>query len=507
LINIKRRLSFLDYIVFIITILALLPLIIFFLEGIQSFLRDGINFGSQGYDDINGTIKLVLYTSIIGSSLGITNGWLLSACKFPWKNKLKLAQLIPLATPAYLITAITIDLGSIFGITISGMPWAVIILAITTYPYVFILSTESFSKYGTNQLEACRSLGIGPWKSFFRVALPMALPAIGAGVALMGMEVINEFGAVQMLNIQTLSAGIYENWVLQGNPSGAIGLSLIALISVFTLISIEKYSRRKGRRWTDDPSGEKTQKWELKGIKSIIAILFCLFPPLFALGTIFFWIFINLDRIPTELNSDLILITSRTLLLGLITALIAVSASLILSVIKRWNKSFLMKALTFSAGIGYAIPGTVFAISLLSLGNFGVSIFPIALLIWGYSDRFLAVSKSTLDSAFERISSSFDEAASGLGQSKSTVIKKIHLPLLKGPLIVSSLLVFVDTIKELPLTFILRPFDFDTLSVRVFQYAGDERMGDAILPALIITILGLIASLSLIPALDNRTRN
>ena len=165
----------------------------------------------------------------------------------------------------------------------------------------------------------------------------------------------------------------------------------------------------------------------------------------------------------------------------------------------RWNKSLLIKSITFISGIGYAIPGTVLAISLITVLNakfYGI------LIIWGYVIRFLTISKGSLDSGLERISPSIDEAATGLGSDWLEVIRRIHIPLLKGPILVSSLLVFVDTIKELPITFIIRPFDFDTLSVRIYQYADDARIAEAILPAMLITILGLIASSAIIPILE-----
>ncbi len=161
-----------------------------------------------------------------------------------------------------------------------------------------------------------------------------------------------------------------------------------------------------------------------------------------------------------------------------------------------------MKTLSFLSGIGYAIPGAVLALALLSFSGSLLGLSAIFLLLWGYSTRFLAIGKGGIDSAFERINPNIDEAASSLGHTWKSVLNKIHLPLLKGPLAVGFLLVFVDTLKELPLTFVLRPFDFDTLSVRIFQYAGDERMAESILPALIILLLGLTASIALIPTLD-----
>jgi iron(III) transport system permease protein len=180
---------------------------------------------------------------------------------------------------------------------------------------------------------------------------------------------------------------------------------------------------------------------------------------------------------------------------------ITVAAGLLLAMAKRWIPNQLIQQLSFLAGLGYAIPGTVIALALMLIGG-PAGLAPMLLLIWGYTDRFLAVAKGGLDAAFERIPPSMDEAATSLGCSWVAVLRRIHLPLLRSPLVVGTLLVFVDTVKELPITFSLRPFDFDTLAVRVFQYASDERVGAALVPALLILILGLAASLALIPNLE-----
>ncbi len=204
------------------------------------------------------------------------------------------------------------------------------------------------------------------------------------------------------------------------------------------------------------------------------------------------------------MNPDLIGLTIRSFSLALVVSLITIFISLILSISKRWQNHQYLNILTFLSSIGYAIPGSVLALALLSFKGNIWQINILSLLIWGYSIRFLAVSKGGLDAGFERISPNIDNAAINLGKSWPEVLFKIHLPLLQGPMLVGALLVFVDTIKELPLTFILRPFDFDTLSVRIFQYAGDERIAESILPSLIIICLGLIASIALIPSLNNR---
>ena len=190
--------------------LALFPLGGLIGEGMKGLLLGSASLGADGLIQIRGTSLLLLGTASLGAVLGSANGWLLANCRFPGRRLLRIAQLLPLASPSYLLAATLVDLGSIHGIRIHGLGWGVLVMALSTYPYVFLLSTESFSICGRRQLEACRCLGVGPWESFRRIALPMALPAIGAGIALMGMEVVNELGAVQLLGIPSLSAGILQ---------------------------------------------------------------------------------------------------------------------------------------------------------------------------------------------------------------------------------------------------------------------------------------------------------
>ncbi len=488
----------------IVTIVVIIPIINFLVEGIGFVLGGNFSLGFSGRKEIFGTFKLLILTSLLGGGLGTLNGWLLSNCEFRLRKGLRILQLIPLATPAYLITAVLQDLGSILGYQITGLWWGVLILSITTYPYVFILANESFNKFGVNQINASRGLGIGPWGSFFKIALPMAFPALVTGISLLCMEVMNELGTVELLNIPSISKGITENWIIEGNPKSAVGLSLVALIIVFALILFEKFSRKGTKRWSENPASLDSLGWDLRGYRSFLAVLVTLFPPLFSIGIPFTWFLLNIDQLKKGFTIELLTLTFRTFSLGIVASLLTLFFSLVLTLATRQNKSLLTKFITFPAGIGYAIPGTVLAISLITISNSKFNFLAICLLIWGYIVRFLTISKGTLDSGFERISPSLDEAAKTLSSNWLDIPKKIHLPLLRGPIFVGSLLVFVDTIKELPITFILRPFDFDTLSVRIYQYAGDERMAEAILPAVFITVLGLIASSTLIPSLEKK---
>ncbi len=484
-------------------LLALAPLgaLLFFAitgDGRGSPLFD---LGPAGGQQLGHTVALVALVGLCTALLGTANGWLTARCRFPGRRWLAIAQLVPLATPAYLLAATLVDLGSRQGVRVHGLGWAVLVLSLSTYSYVFLLSSESFAVSGRRQLEAARSLGVGPWGAFRRVALPMALPAIGAGIALGGMEVVNELGAVELLGVPTLSSGILQRWQNDGDPRGAVGLALVALAIVSLLVAAERQLRHRSRRWGMGSPGDQLQPWPLEGWRSLLAQILTFLPPLVTLGVPLLWACSSWDQMRGESGLELLALTLRSFSLALLASGITVAAALLLSIAKRWIPQGLLRRLTFVAGMGYAVPGAVLALALMLLGGpWGWS--PLLLLIWGYGDRFLAVAKGGLDAGLERVPPSVDEAATGLGCSWVSVLRRIHLPLLRGPLLVGALLVFVDTVKELPLTFALRPFDFDTLSVRVYQYASDERVGAALVPALLILLLGLLASLALVPSLE-----
>ncbi len=486
-----------------ISALALLPVIglgVFALGGSAGALP---GLGAAGASQLGNTLLLVLGVGVAGAVLGTANGWLTACCQFPGRRWLRIAQLLPLATPAYLIAATLIDLASRLSQRVHGSGWAVLVLTLSTYSYVFLLSTESFSVEGGRQLEACRSLGVGPWGSFRRVALPMALPAIGAGIALSGMEVVNELGAVELLGVPTLSGGILQRWQNEGDPQGAVALALVALVIVAVLVAAERQLRRRSRRWDLGGGGSAAPTWSLTGWRAGAAQLLTLLPPLAALGLPLVWASLSWDQLEAESAGELTSLTLRSLGLGLAAAVITVIAAVLLAVARRWLPQPLLGRLTFAAGMGYAVPGAVLALALMLIGG-PLQLSPLLLLVWGYGDRFLAVSKQGLDAGFEHIPPSLDESATSLGCGWLEVLRRLHLPLLRGPLLVGALLVFVDVVKELPLTFALRPFDFDTLSVRVFQYASDERVGAALIPALLILVLGLAAALALVPSLERR---
>ncbi len=487
----------------VVSLLALLPLITLVQGGLFSGGTEAPGLGVDGSAQVRGTLLLVAGEGVLGTAVGTAIGWLTAACSFPGRRWLRIAQLVPMAFPAYLLAASLIDWGSYRGIQIHGLGWAIGLLSLANYSYVFLLSTESFSVSGRRLLEASRSLGVGPWASFFRIALPIALPSIGAGVALSAMEVVNELGAVRLLGVPSLSAGILDRWQVDGDPQGAALLALVALAIVAVLIVGERLLRRRSRRWNLEGGSGGEPLWSLSGWRAGLAQLTCLLPPLMAIAIPVLWVQQGWQGLQAEPVDELLSLAGRSLALAFVATVVTSSGALLLSICRRWIPRPAVQQLTFLAGLGYAIPGSVLALGLMVFGG-PLMLSPVVLLLWGYGDRFMAVSKQGLDAALERIPPSIDETAASLGCAWLQVLQRVHLPLLRGPLMVGSLLVFVDVVKELPITLALRPFDFDTLAVRVFQYASDERVGAAMGPALLIMLLGLAASLALIPSLERR---
>ena len=265
---------------------------------------------------------------------------------------------------------------------------------------------------------------------------------------------------------------------------------------VAVLVAAQRWQRRLSRRWDQGGPGDHFEGWQLRGPRAWLATILCLLPPLLSAGLPLAWILRSSDQLRQENLAELFGLSARSLALGLAAAAMAVFMALVLAIGGRWQKVAWLKASVFMAGLGYAVPGAVLALALLLLfAPLGLP--PLLLLLYGYSNRFLAVAKGGLDANLERLPPSIEEAATSLGKNWQEVLRRVHLPILRSPLLLASMLVFVDTVKELPLTFALRPFNFDTLAVRVFQYASDERLGAALAPALLIILLGLSSALLL----------
>ena len=307
--------------VLLLCALALAPvvgLLLFSLQGSPGLPM--LRLGPGGPLQVGNTLALVVVVGLLAAVLGTATGWLTARCHFPGRRWLRIAQLLPLATPSYLLAATLIDLGSRLGLRVHGVAPTSLVLVLSTYSYVFLLSTESFSVSGQRQLEACRSLGVGPWGSFRRVALPMALPAIGAGIALGGMEVVNELGAVELLGVPTLSGGILMRWQQEGDPQAAVALALVALLIVGLLVGAERSLRRRSRCWNLGNDGQADQGWSLSGPRRWLSQLVCLLPPLLSLGLPLLWCGLSWDQLQAEQPIELLSLSGRSFGLALLAA-------------------------------------------------------------------------------------------------------------------------------------------------------------------------------------------
>jgi iron(III) transport system permease protein len=382
----------------LVGLLAVAPLLALALMASSETGLAALRLGPSGLGQLANSLVLVLGVGCSGALIGTCNGWLTARCQFPGRRWLRLAQLLPLASPAISWPEPWWISAAVLAWPVHGLGWAIAVLTLGTYSYVVLLSSDAFSRGGARHQEVCRTLGMGPWGSFLRVSLPLALPAVAAGVALGAMEVINDFGAVQLLGVPTPSAGILERWQGEGDLPGAVALALVTLVLVAVLLWTERQGRRRSRRWTGGQEGALPLPWPLRGWRCWMAQLVTLAPPLASLAIPLIWVARSWDQWGNQAPWDFIALGLRSLVLALGATVLTLVAALVLTIGKRLVKAPGLRSLADGAGLGYAIPGTVLALGFLALGGWW-GIAPLALLVWGYVDRFLAVAKGSLDSA------------------------------------------------------------------------------------------------------------
>ncbi len=463
--------------------------------------------------------------------LGVGTAWLVTMCSFMGSSWLEWLLLLPLAAPAYLLAYaytnlldyfgfVQTTLRSIFGWTSIQDYWfpnirslwgAIIMLILVLYPYVYLLTRVAFLEQSVCTVEASRSLGCNPWRSFFTIALPLARPSIMAGLALVLMETLNDFGTVEYFGVTTFTTGIYRTWLGMGERTAAAQLAAFLMLFILVLIVLERLSRKQAQYYQMGASGQSIPKYELGLSRGILAAMACLFPVI--LGFIIpagYLLQMTLNNLDTAFDDDFWDLAQHSFILATITAAIAAVIALVMAYGQRLQPNWLMRISVRIAAMGYAIPGSVIAVGILiPLGNFDNSIDKwmqtnfgqstglllsgtIFSLIFAYLVRFLAVAFSSTESSLNKITPSLDDASRSLGYTATPTLIKIHAPLMAGGLLTSAMLVFVDVMKELPATLVIRPFNFDTLAIRVYQYASDERLIEASAPALAIVTVGII---------------
>ena len=491
-------------------------------------------------DYVSNSLILVIGVSIGTLSIGITCAWLTSMCEFTGRKFFTWALLLPLALPAYIIAytytgildfagPVQTQIRQIFGLgygdywfpDIRSIGGAICVLSLVLYPYVYLLARSAFIEQSICVLEVSRTLGNTALQSFYKVAIPLARPAIITGLSLALMETLADYGTVQYFGVSTFTTGIFRTWFGLGDSTTAAQLSVVLLIFVFSLILLERWSRQKAKFHHTSSKYSKINRFKFAGFKSIIASLACALPLIFGFLApaiqLTNWTLFSAEE---ALDPEFLTLVFNTLSLALVSALIAVSLAIFLVYARRLHPSSLTHGSIRISALGYAIPGTIIAVGVMLpfswfdntldsylRENFGISSGLIlsgslVALIFAYTVRFLSVSIQSVESGLDKIKPAMDDSGRSLGLPAYAVLKQIHLPLMRGTVLTALLLVFVDVLKELPATLILRPFNFNTLAVRTYEMASDERLADAGPPALAIVLISVIPVILLNLSID-----
>lgn len=481
-------------------------------------------------DYVSNSLLLMLGVAIGTFLLGVSAAWVTSMCSFPGRRLFEWALLLPLAIPAYIIaytyTGLLDYAGPVQGVIRQWGGWrygeywfpevrslegAAIMLSLVLYPYVYLLARAAFLSQSLCVLDVSRTLGNGPWRTFFRVAMPLARPAIVAGLSLALMETLADYGTVQYFGVSTFTTGIFRTWFGLDNAAAAAQLSALLLLFVFAVVFIERASRRRARYHHTSQRHQALTRFRLTGWRGWATMLYCLAILLAGFlipaGQLLAWVLTTADE---ALDAHFMVLVWNSLQLAGTAALLALALALFLGYGKRLHNSRLVQVAVRIAGMGYAIPGTVIAVGvIIPLAAFDNSLdawmrrqFDVSTglllsgtlfaLLFAYLVRFLAVALQTVEAGLGRIRYSLDESARSLGHTPLQSIWRVHMPMLRGSLLTAILLVFVDVLKELPATLILRPFNFNTLAVRAYELASDERLADAAVASLSIVLVGIL---------------
>ena len=481
-------------------------------------------------DILANTIILLLGVGVGTVVLGTGTAWLVTMCRFPGVGILQWALLLPLVMPTYIIGYAYADLMAFAGPLQSGLRGATgwtrtdywfpdlgsaagvaFLFTLVLYPYVYLAARAAFLTQSQALLEASRILGNGPWRTFLRIGLPLARPAIAAGAALALLETLADFGTVQYYGVHTFTTAIYRTWYGMGNREGAAQISFVLIAIAIGLILLERHSRGRARFAIASNLRHRSEPAALPPGRALAALLACALPVL--LG----FVLPTLHLAQLAVRSGSVVADHRflgdavnSLILASLAALIIVGLALFLSYAGRLVRRRALNRTIEFASLGYAIPGAVIAVGVLlpltvadhgidflSRGLFGM---PTGLLLSGtafalllaYTVRFLAVGMANVAPGLAAIDPAMDASARVLGAGPNQVLRYIHLPMLRAPALTAGIVAFVEVLKELPATLLIRPFNFDTLAIGVFRFASDERLAQAAVGAIVIVLVSLV---------------
>lgn len=492
------------------------------------------------------TLLLVLFTCTASAIIGILAAWLVATYEFPLRRILSAALVLPLAIPAYLSAYAFGELltfagpvqglvRSLFGFQTSRDYWfpdvrslggAVLVLSSVLYPYVYLACRSMFLMQGRAAADVARTLGAGPVRVFFRVQLPMARPAIMIGLTLVAMETLNDIGAVEFLGVQTLTFSIFNNWLNRGSLAGAAQIACVMLVFVIALMMIERAARRRQRFASQKTTAaiHDVARLKLSGWKKWAATAACFVPilsgfavPFLVLGDY------AMRRLDQFLAPRLLSALANSVLVSGLTALATVLLGFVLAYAARSGRSRITDIAARLASFGYGVPGTVLAIGVLfpiaALDNaidaqmrafFGISTGLLMTgtgfaIVYACTVRFLTMAEGTLEAGFQKLSPHLDMAARALGRTSGQTLRSVLLPMMRPAVLTAALLVFIETMKELSATIMLRPFNFNTLATLVYEDASRARVEDASVAAMIIVIAGMVPVILVSRSLERRT--
>lgn len=473
------------------------------------------------------TFWLTLGVAASSALLGVSLAWFTAVCEFPGRKFFSWGLLLPLAIPAYVMAFVTLGLFDFTGPVqtllrswvgpeqfwfpnVRGRLGVIIVMTLAFYPYVYLLARNAFLTQGKRSLEAAQSLGLNRMQGFLKVALPMARPWIASGVMLVLMETLADFGTVAVFNYDTFTTAIYKAWFSMFSLSAASQLASLLIVIIFALIVMEQQFRSR-MRYAETKHSSRIPRilltgWRAWGVAGFaLAILFFAF--LLPITQLIIW---ATDTFVEEFNQLYLGFLWHSLMLSGLAALLTCSVAVLVVYSARRHPDTVTRVAVRIATIGYALPGVVLAVGIFVplawldnwLSEMAMQLFHIetglliqgtlAIMLIAYMTRFLAVGHNPIDSAMQRITFSIDEASMGLGLNGWSMLKRVHLPILKGGIFTAVTLVFVDVMKEMPITLMTRPFGWDTLAVRIFEMTSEGEWEQAALPAVALVLAGLI---------------
>lgn len=482
-------------------------------------------------DYLGNTLGLVVGVVLLSLLFGVPTAWLVAMCQVPGRRALQWALMLPMAMPSYIVAYVYTDLldysgplqaglRALFGWnspadywfpairSLGGAAW---VLALVLFPYVYLLARASFLEQSVSLIHSSRLLGCTPWQSFRRLSLPLARPAIMVAVSLVAMETLADFATVHFFAINTLTTAVYDTWLGYGSLATAAKLSCLMLLAVVLLIALERRSRSRQQVFQKSMGHEQPLRYPLKGMSRALAAFWCWGLVLAGFGLPFV-ILLDYGVRYFELSwtPEFARFAGNSLAISALTALLAMGIALLLGFFRRLDGGIRSLLPLRIAAMGYAMPGTVLAIGVLVpltaldfaindlaewLGRQGPGLLltgTITAIVFGYLVRFVAIAIGSVESSMGKISPSLDMAARSLGQGDGGMLRRVHLPLVRRGLFAGAMLVFIESMKELPAALLLRPFNFDTLATHVYQFVSDEMLERGALGAIVIVLVGLL---------------